>query len=502
MNTAINKKIGKATAWSTATEILSKLISPIVNIILARLLLPKEFGIVATINMVISFAEIFSDAGFQKYLIQHEFASKEDLDNSTNVAFWSNLSFSAFIWLIIFIFRHKIATLVGNPYLGNSISIGAIVIVLAGFSSIQTARFKRDFAFNKLFSVRMIGCCIPLLVTVPLAFILKNYWALLIGAFASSMFNAIILSIKSSWKPKFYFRFSLFKEMLSFSVWTLIESISIWVTANVGIFVVGHYLNEYYLGLYKTGMTTISSYMALVSAAVFPVLFSALSRCQDDERQFQNVFYKVQKYLSILIIPMGTGIFLYRDFVTQILLGAQWAEVSDFIGMWGLSNAVVTVFSVPVSEVYRSTGKPRISFFVQVGYLCFLVPALILSVKHGFNSLTIWQSIIPLTLTIINIICLRVIYRFKVSMIIKNVLPSCVSTVIMVALALVLQLISKHFIWQLFSILLCVVIYFSAIFLLFPNTRKEILGLEIFQKIKNKMRKRTKSQKEEDKSID
>ena len=72
MSTNLNRKIGQATKWSSITEILSKLISPIVNIVLARLLAPEAFGIVATITMVISFAEVFTDAGFQKYIIQHE----------------------------------------------------------------------------------------------------------------------------------------------------------------------------------------------------------------------------------------------------------------------------------------------------------------------------------------------------------------------------------------------------------------------------------------------
>ena len=87
MQKDISKQIGQATKWSSITEIAAKLISPIVNMVLARLLAPEAFGVVATITMVISFAEIFTDAGFQKYIIQHEFADDEELNKSTNVAF-------------------------------------------------------------------------------------------------------------------------------------------------------------------------------------------------------------------------------------------------------------------------------------------------------------------------------------------------------------------------------------------------------------------------------
>ena len=134
MKEDISGYVGRAAAWSSVTEIIAKLISPIVNIFLARLLLPEAFGVVATITMVISFAEVFTDAGFQKYIIQHEFADENELDKSTNVAFWTNLGISVFACLIIFVFRNQIAELVGNPGLGMSISIASLLIVLNAFS--------------------------------------------------------------------------------------------------------------------------------------------------------------------------------------------------------------------------------------------------------------------------------------------------------------------------------------------------------------------------------
>ena len=96
-----NSKIIGATKWSAITEIAAKLILPISNMVLARILTPDAFGVVATISMIVSFAEIFTDAGFQKYLIQHEFEDDTDREQSTNVAFWSNFILSIALWAII-----------------------------------------------------------------------------------------------------------------------------------------------------------------------------------------------------------------------------------------------------------------------------------------------------------------------------------------------------------------------------------------------------------------
>jgi len=100
-----NKQVVTATKWSAITEIAAKLVAPVSTMVLARLLTPDAFGILVTATMVISFVEIFTDAGFQKYLIQHNFDSDKDLFQSSTVAFWSNLVLSLAIWLVIICFQ-------------------------------------------------------------------------------------------------------------------------------------------------------------------------------------------------------------------------------------------------------------------------------------------------------------------------------------------------------------------------------------------------------------
>ena len=101
----IGRKAGKAVTWSLLTQVFSKLVSPITNMILARLLAPEAFGAIATINVVIAFAETFTDAGFQKYIVQHEFSDENELDKSTNVAFWTNMFVSLFFIIVIYDIR-------------------------------------------------------------------------------------------------------------------------------------------------------------------------------------------------------------------------------------------------------------------------------------------------------------------------------------------------------------------------------------------------------------
>lgn len=472
----MNTHILKATKWSSITEIVAKLVTPITSIVLARLLTPEAFGVVATLTMVITFAEIFTDAGFQKYLIQHEFDDDIDKDQSTNVAFWSNLIMSLFIWLVIGVFADPLAAMVGNPGLGHVLTIACVSIPLAAFSSIQMALYKRDLDFKTLFKVRIVGICIPLLVTIPLAFYLRSYWALVIGTIATNCANAVLLTVYSKWKPEFYYSFAKLKEMFSFSAWSVIEAVSIWLTGYVDVFIIGVYLNEYYLGLYKTSMTIVGQIMGLITAATTPILFSSLSRLQDDENAFQTLFFKFQKLVGLLVIPLGVGIYCYSDLVTKILLGDQWLEASSFIGLWGLTSAITIVLSHYSSEVYRAKGKPKLSVLSQLLHLIVLWPTVLVAVKYGFQPLYTARALVRFEGIVVNLIIMYYVVKISPRRMFQNILPFIFASLFMALTTVFLKQISQSTLWEIISILLCIIVYFSVI-LLIPANRKELFAL-------------------------
>lgn len=286
----VKNKAASAVKWSLLTEVVVKIITPLTQVLLAHILAPEAFGVVATVTMVVSFADMLSDAGFQKYLVQHDFDNQESLFNNAHVAFWTNLCFSLSLWLIIIINNDYLADSVGCSGLGNVLILASASLPLTAFSSIQLAIFHREFEFKDLLVSRVSVALVPMLITVPLAFLGFNYWAIVIGTVVGNLVNALVLTKMSKWKPKFFFSFSLLKDMLSFSLWTLLESLSIWLTSWVGTFVLGSTLSAYYLGLYKTSTGMVNAAMGIVTSATTPILFSALSRCQDDEDSFESVF--------------------------------------------------------------------------------------------------------------------------------------------------------------------------------------------------------------------
>ncbi|SJZ88034.1 lipopolysaccharide biosynthesis protein [Garciella nitratireducens] len=472
----IKKKFINATKWSTISEIAARLVVPITNMILARIISPEAFGVVATVTMIMSFADMFTDAGFQKYLVQHEFKNEHEKFRNANVAFWTNFGISIFLWLNIIVFREQIAVLIGNAGLGNVIAIACVQLLLTSFSSIQMALYRRDFDFKTLFLVRIMAVCIPFVVTIPLAFLGLSYWALIIGSIVAQLSNAVILTVKSKWRPNLYYKIEILKEMLSFSIWSLIEAISIWFTGWADVFIIGSALDPYYLGIYKTSTTMVNALMGVITASIVPVLFSTLSRLQGNDKKFNTMYLNTQKFVSILAFPLGIGVYLYSDLATKIMLGNKWSEASRVIGVWALTSSIMIVFGHFCSEVYRAKGKPKLSFLAQILHLVVLIPACIISSKYGFWPLVYTRAWVRMEFVLVHFIIMNYIIGMSIWKTLRNVLPTAISAIAMGILGYFLQQVNDSLIWSFISIIICSIFYFGVLYL-FPSMRRDTIGL-------------------------
>lgn len=470
----INTKIINATKWSAITEVLSKLITPITQMILARIISPEAFGVVATVTMIISFADMFTDAGFQKYLVQHEFKSEEEKFQNANVAFWTNFCISIFIWVIIIIFREQLAVAVGNSGLGNVIAIACFQLLLTSFSSIQMALYRREFDFRTLFLVKIVSVFIPFIITIPLALIGFSYWSLIIGSIIMQLLNALILTVKSKWKPYFFYSIKILNEMISFSIWSLIEAISIWLSSWMDILVIGTVFSEFELGIYKTSTSMVTLLMSLIVSTVVPVFFSALSRLQNDQKKFNHMFFKVQKVMSILVFPLGIGVYLYSDLAMKILLGGgTWIEAGDIIGISALTISIKLIFGDLCSEVYRAKGKPKISFLAQILHLIVLIPVCIISSKCGFWQFVFCRSWIRIQFIIIHFIIMKFAIKFPIEKVFRHIAPTAISSILMGGMAYCMKQISRNMLWSFTSIIICSIFYFVILYQ-FKSMRKEM----------------------------
>jgi PST family polysaccharide transporter len=199
------------------------------------------------------------------------------------------------------------------------------------------------------------------------------------------------------------------------------------------------------------------------------------------------MYFTTQRIASIFVFPLGIGVYLYSDLATKILLGNKWNEAAGVIGVWALTSAITIVFGNFCSEVYRSKGRPKLSFLAQLLQLVVLVPVCIISSKYGFWPLVYARAWIRMEGILVDFIIMKYAFGITVGKTLKNVMPTGISAIAMGLLGYLLQPISKGLLWSFVSIIICILFYFCVLYL-FSNMRKEINGI-----IKNKIIKKLKA---------
>ena len=473
----LQKKSKGAAKWSLATEVIAKAISPITQMVLARLLAPEAFGMVATVTMVVNFADMFSDAGFQKYLVQHRFAGKDDLYRHANVAFWTNLGVSVTLWILIAAFNDPVASFVGSPNLGFPLAIACLSLPMTAFSSIQMAIFHRNLNFKSLLPVRLSSTALNFLVTVVMAYLGFGYRSLIVGTLASNAANAVLLTFLSEWKPGVFYSFKLLKDMFSFSAWTLLESFTIWLSVWAGTFIVGNMLSSTELGYYRTPVTFVSGCFNIIANATTPILFSSLSKLQFDRCEFLGYFRKFQFTIGIFLIPLSAGMFIFREPLVLLFLGDQWGEATLMFGLYGLVQGPMILLSYYSSEMYRSLGKPRVSTVVQVIFLVCMVPIMTLAASWGFEAVVVGDAVSRVLLTVINQVVTYFVIGISPWRTLVSLKEPIAGTAVMSVFALATYGHVSHS-WGLVAVdmVACVLVYF-AVCMMLPKSRGLLMGV-------------------------
>ena len=293
---------------------------------------------------------------------------------------------------------------------------------------------------------------------------------MVVGTIASNSLLAAWLTVKSEWKPGLDYSLDALKKMFSFSAWTLLESLSSWLASWAGTFILGMTLNSYYLGLYKTSTSLVSSIVAVVSSAVIPVVFSTLSRFQSDREAFNAFVYKMQYWLALFLVPLASCIFVFRDSLVYVLLGENWLETALFVGLYGAASSIVIVYGYVASEAYRALGQPRLCLLVQISYILMLVPTLYFSSLAGYECMSVVYPLIrALGFTAIHLIVCRTFLGLSALKMLTNLKYIFLATFIEAVLFYYLVGLVDNYYLQLLLTIPAVMLYLLFVWL-FPET--------------------------------
>ena len=377
----LKQRILSASKWSTLSEIATKVIPPLVYVILARILVPEDFGVVAASAMVISFSTIIWDAGLSKALIQRE----HDLEESKNVVFLTNIVLSLVIYAMLFFAAPFIAGLFSDPRVAPVLRVQGVQIILMALGSVQAAMYARDLNFKNLFWVRLVQATFPGLISLPLAIAGYGYWALVYGYLFGSLLRSIMLWWLDPWRPRWTYNKALAGQLFRFALWSSAEGLLIWLYLWMDSFMVVSYLGSHDLGLYRTGTYLVMMVFNLLLSPIAPILFSAFSRLQSDKEKMRKALLKTIKIITMLCLPSGVGLFLVRKSLAAVIFNQSWIGIDGIVGIFGLTFCFSYIV-FPAGEAFRGMGRPDLLVKYLLFALIFIyLPTYLFTVKYGLT---------------------------------------------------------------------------------------------------------------------
>lgn len=338
--------------WKFAERFSAQIVSFIVSLVLARLLMPSDYGTVALILVFIEIANVFVSAGLGSSLIQKKDA--DDLDFSSVLYF--NFVLSVGLYLVLFFTAPIISDFYDNNLLTPIIRVFGIRIIIASINSVQQAYVSRKMIFKKFFLATLFGTIISGVIGIFLAYRGFGAWALVAQYLINVFVDTVILAITLRWKPLLSFSWLRVKNLFKFGWKILAEGLANTASAQIRSLIIGKVYREEDLGHYSKAQQFPQLIMTNINSSISAVLFPAMSNIQEDDKKLLLLTRKSVKVSSYLLFPMLFGIAAVSTNLVTALLTEKWMGCVPFLYIFCLSS-FLTVGMYSRHEALKAKGK-------------------------------------------------------------------------------------------------------------------------------------------------
>ena len=374
------KKTTNALFWVTLSSILIKILGFGTQIILARLLVPADFGLLAIGLLAINSMGLFRDLGFGATLIYKKDDSKY---TASNTAFILLPLVASALFLIAYFAASYIAIFFDNVAIKPIVQVLALTFVISSFGTVPSMLLEKELEFKK----KVLPETMPIIgyACVTIWFAINGYgvWSLIYGQIASSILTAGLIWMVSDWRPTFKFDRKIARELFGYGKHIMGASIVIFLITNIDNAIVGKVLGIEALGFYAFAYTISNLPATQITGLVGRVMFPVYSKLQDDRNALKNAYLKTLKYVSMLSIPAAFGIFMIAPDFVSVVLGDKWnpaVPAVQVLCFFGLSRSIAAT----TGSIFKAIGKAEILF--KTGLLqLFLMILLMLPLTSRFG---------------------------------------------------------------------------------------------------------------------
>jgi lipopolysaccharide exporter len=360
----------RGSAWMIALRWALRGIGVVSTVILARLLTPSDFGVVAIAMIVVGLFEMLSDTGQGLAIIRHENPTREYYDTAWTISVMIGFGIGICILLaapLTKIYFHEPRSIIVMQCL-------ALRAVMGGFQNIGVVDFRRDLRFHTFFAFSVYTKILQFVVTIGLAFWLRNYWALVAGILGGQAVRTVLSFTMHPYRPRL--SLSKMSEIWSFSIWTFVRSVANYLQSQVDNIAIGGIAGAAVMGRYSVAKDVGSSPTAEITEPMITALYPVMAKYQNNPAELRALYLRTLGWSALICASTGVGIMLVTSDMVGVLLGSQWIDVVPFLGWLALGTAVESLRSGAYT-ILDVLGLPRIGARMQWLRLVLLAVAIV-----------------------------------------------------------------------------------------------------------------------------
>lgn len=388
MTDSLGHKATTGALWAAIDKFGSMGLQFIVNIILARILLPSDFGVIGMLAIFIAVSNTLIDGGFGSALIQ----KKEPTQIDYSTIFYWNILFSSFLYIVLYVCAPLVAEFYKMPLLSDVLKCIGLTIIIGSITSIQSTRLKKTLSFKTLAIVNIISYALSASFGVLLAFNNFGVWSLVYMTIVNGVIMLILLWSITRWHPSITFSIRSMRELFGFGGYILAANILQNICNNIQGIIIGKRFSATQMGYYSQAYKLDQIPSTSIPQVIVQVMYPVYSSLQDDESRLISILSMNIRVISFLIYPLlGLLILLAPDLI-EFLYGVKWIPASPYFQILCVGGLFVALQNVNFYAV-ASKGKSKPLFYWSFYKWGFLIASILFGSSWGIFGL-LWGMVI------------------------------------------------------------------------------------------------------------
>ena len=446
-NPRINRdKVAYSLMWKMLERIFSQGGNLLIQIVLARLLMPEEFGNLAIILAIVNYLSMFVQSGMSSALVQKKDIDQLDVDTVFTITFLGNLA----IYVLLFFLSPLISSYYKNNSLITPIRVTSLVLFLYSINSIQMGLLSRNMDFKVIFFRSVFAVPVAGAIAIVMAYTGFGLWALIANLLLAVLFSSIVMAIGT--KVHFRFRFSLerAKAIYSFSVKILGASIFSGFSDLFRTMSIGKKYTVSDLAFYDKAYQYSFLILQVVNSSIQAVLFPVFSRKQDDLDKLKVITRQSLRITMFGMTPILMGLFVVAKPAVVVLLTEKWLPCVPYLMLFCIFRWSGCVVGID-KQVYLALAKGGILFYFEVLLLISNVIMLIITIPISVKAIAIGAIIVEYSANFALVLVSRKVYHYSLRERTADLIKPLVNSFVMMLSMYIVVLMDMKMIWLLIT---------------------------------------------------